>query len=384
MTSGRRDRPRYAALDAARGLGVIGIGLCNAPGFANLPDLAGMAPSAGSLLDRSLWVAIQTVAQGRFVSLFSLLFGFSLLWVGGDGTDPVKNRCLARRLGSLAAIGALHGGVLWWGDILLPYAASALLIRNFRGWPPGHLLVLGFTTWLLGILLLRVDGIAALMTVGHVAHQEVAPLAWSASSSILHDCIELLSENAREWVVLLPVSILSVFLTSAPLMLIGMGLYRAGVIVPVLAKILLRAGITSGIAGMVLLLPFALMVAGLIPSWTGMSLANVAFAMVTLRLLVAPFGALLWMAVPTLSLIILRLIAPLGRMALSAYLAQSLAARLSFIFLMRSDEVPLAYGEVVLLMTLFLVAEVVFALLWDQLTNRKQGPAEVLWRKAYR
>lgn len=122
-----RRQDRYVVIDAARGLGILGIGLCNAPGFAAPLSQAEQLPALASQMDRFLWVAEQTLMQGRFVALFSLLFGLSMLWVGGDGHDPAASARLTRRLRWLAAFGVLHGALLWWGDILLPYALTGLI-----------------------------------------------------------------------------------------------------------------------------------------------------------------------------------------------------------------------------------------------------------------
>jgi uncharacterized protein len=120
---------RSAGIDIARGLALLGIIVVNAR-FFFLPF--GSAVDAGVLpagLDRSPadWAAhdaIDTLATFKFMSLFSLLFGFGLAQQAARAAAAGRSRWHTglRRLGMLLVIGVLHGLLVWDGDILTLYA----------------------------------------------------------------------------------------------------------------------------------------------------------------------------------------------------------------------------------------------------------------------
>ncbi|WP_338421351.1 DUF418 domain-containing protein [Acetobacter conturbans] len=375
---------RYVAIDGARGLGVLGIGLCNAPGFAAPMSQAETLPHFQSLASRLVWVMEQTVMQGRFVALFSLLFGLSMLWVGGDGRDPVANTRLNRRLCWLALFGVLHGALLWWGDILLPYALTGLVLRPCRGWSARRLLSVGGASYLAGVLLLRMDGLIALCRGGHVAAS--ARPSQELSGSLLPEHVfsaltALLKENAGDWLTALPLSLPSVMLTSGPLMLIGMGLYRADYMLSCSSR--RKAGwfFFGGAGAACASLPFALMQAGFLPSWSHLPAPDLNFFAVTVRLLVAPLGALGWLWLVDRMRLPQRALAPVGRLALSAYLGQSLLARFSLVLLPRFYGAA-SYGPLMMLALVLVLAQAMGAALWCR--HGWPGPAEKLWRTLYR
>ena len=368
---------RLAAVDAARGLAIIGVGLCNVTGFAAPLSDAEAAPRLVSAGERGLWIAEQVLLQGRLVALLSLLFGASMLWVGGDGGESVRNARLNRRLVWLAVIGLLHGVLLWWGDILLPYAVAGLIVRGARGWPPRRQLIAGIVAYAAGMVLLRIDGALALLAP-HPAIATVAAHAaglpdgfWSAQAA-------LIGQNAHDWVAAVPQTSLATLLTSAPLMLIGMALVRLRWLVP--AELTRQAGalLLGGLAAVLVALPIALMQAGV---WsTGWTPEALTFWAVTLRLITAPFGALAWLAVAALLPRLQPVCAALGRLALSAYLGQSLLARLGFALAPRAFG-HIDYGVLMGATSAILVGQWGVALLWERKGWR--GPAEALWRRLY-
>ncbi|MFT8720614.1 DUF418 domain-containing protein [Acetobacter sp.] len=364
---------RYRTIDAARGLGVLGIGLCNAPGFAAPMGRAEQMPHLTSLTERLLWVAGQTLMQGRFVALFSLLFGLSMLWVGGDGRDPVANARLTRRLCWLAVFGVVHGALLWWGDILLPYALTGLIVRPCRGWSVRRLLIVGSAAYVLGVLMLRVDGLVALWSGGYV-ETGMAQDGFFPKPVL----VSFLRENATDWLSALPVSVPAVMLTSGPLMLIGMGLWRADRFLPRFSGWFLVGGMGAALVS----LPLALMQAGLLSiDRHGLRPSNLGFLAVTVRLLVAPLGALAWLWIVEHAESVQRALAPVGRLALSAYLGQSLLAR-GCLFLVPVLYGVAPYGPLMALASVLVLLQAVCAAIWCR--RGWPGPAEKLWRWLYR
>ncbi|WP_231290159.1 DUF418 domain-containing protein [Komagataeibacter europaeus] len=371
------------AIDGARGLGVVGIGLCNAPGFAAPMQQADVMPVLHTLPDCLAWIGVQVAMQGRFVALFSLLFGVSMLWVGGDGRDRRRSRRLRRRLGWLALFGMVHGMVLWWGDILLPYALTGLVISPYRRWSATRLLVVGSGAYLAGVGLLRMDGLVALLGTGHVAHGgQVATERHDVMLATHYPAAlaGLVGDNARDWLQALPVSLFAVMVTSGPLMLIGMGLYRSGYFLSCASSRRCAWFLPAGIGVCLLLLPLVLMQVRLCPAWQGARPTDVAFLLATIRLLGAPFGALAWLWLVDRIEWLQHMLAPIGRVALSAYLGQSIVARLGF------AGMPHFYGamDYAFLMCLtvpVVLFQVVVARIWCR--SGHTGPAEALWRFLY-
>ncbi len=166
---------RLRALDATRGLALLGIFLVNIGSFA-MPfgDFIQPAPGAGeSALDRALWVAGKALWEGRFYPLFSMLFGMGLViqWRRARHAGRGFVVPTIRRLGFLIVIGACHALAIWYGDILFMYGTIGLAMLFLVGRRPGTLLVIA------GCLLAILLAIAGLSAVG------IAVMERSAASS---------------------------------------------------------------------------------------------------------------------------------------------------------------------------------------------------------
>jgi uncharacterized protein len=124
---------RIASLDVLRGMAVLGILLANIPAFSG-PVWAFLSGSAVRTEPTSLVEALTLVfVTGKFRTPLAILFGAGLMlqfmrrspvpraWPGGY----VKRTLL------LAGIGGLHMLLLWSGDILFAYAMTALIVLWF-------------------------------------------------------------------------------------------------------------------------------------------------------------------------------------------------------------------------------------------------------------
>lgn len=124
---------RFALIDAVRGLALLGIlwvNFYNTAGFfiTNVP--------AG--LERNTVYLEQFLGYGKFISLFSLLFGvgFALQLERLRVRLSAARAALiySRRLGVLLVLGVLHYLFVWEGDVLHIYAAvGAALLLLSRG-----------------------------------------------------------------------------------------------------------------------------------------------------------------------------------------------------------------------------------------------------------
>lgn len=126
---------RYQLLDALRGFAVLGIFIVNMvasalAGFTNDAAKIWSAPGA----DKIWSVLLDTFIEGKFYSIFSLLFGIGFglqlqrhAHQGIDGLPVFK-----KRLWGLLLIGLLHMLLLWIGDILFLYAWLGFVLILFR------------------------------------------------------------------------------------------------------------------------------------------------------------------------------------------------------------------------------------------------------------
>lgn len=146
-------RQRIDCLDCARGIAVLGILLLNIIGFA-LPTAAYLNPAyvAGvSVSDKWVWLVVNVFAQGKFLAMFSLLFGASLFML-----IPHRPGWIKARLVWLVVFGLLHGILAWDGDILLAYGLVGLVCWRiiYRSQQDNALLRAGIVLYLIGVLLL--------------------------------------------------------------------------------------------------------------------------------------------------------------------------------------------------------------------------------------
>ena len=138
---------RILTLDVIRGVAVMGIFSVNVIGFAMI-EAAYINPAAygghtGANL--FLWAANMLVIDGKMRTLFSMLFGASMLLVieraekggrSGWGTH-------SRRMIVLLGFGLIHYYFIWFGDILTLYAVCGLIAFLFRRMEPEKLVALG-------------------------------------------------------------------------------------------------------------------------------------------------------------------------------------------------------------------------------------------------
>lgn len=153
---------RVQSIDALRGVAVLGILIMNIQSFSMI-SAAYINPAAyGDLngMNKVVWIISHLLADQKFMSIFSLLFGASILMF----CDSVQNkgylpaRFYYRRLFWLFTIGLIHGYIFWHGDVLVAYAACGALAFLFRRLSPWVLLALGliiftvpsFNYWLFG------------------------------------------------------------------------------------------------------------------------------------------------------------------------------------------------------------------------------------------
>lgn len=133
------DAERADVLDALRGFALLGIFVSHIPDFSgfNFMTAAGQAALDRFGVDGPAAMLQDFLIRGKFYSLFSLLFGigFAVQLASADRRGADFSRHFTRRLAVLLVIGLLHAS-LWYGDILKDYALIAFVLVLCRRWSP--------------------------------------------------------------------------------------------------------------------------------------------------------------------------------------------------------------------------------------------------------
>jgi len=382
------DKDRILLLDALRGLGVLGILLCNAPAFAfpyDLSDSVTAWPFGTGPQTMWVWLVTQWLFQRKFVTLFSMLFGISMFMVGGhknQGRGPI----LYRRLFWLLAFGIAHGFAIWWGDVLLSYALAGFVVAQARSWPARRLLFWGVGVWLVFAVLTAL-GLALLSgeppseTASEAAREAAKGAA--AIAAYRGDFLQSMIINARERLESLPYEPI-IFLLTTSLMMIGLGAYKTGVFTGEASKrtygVLIAVGLLALAATGWAYFTFALGGMAQPVLHLAEGLQTITAPMTTLAyvglMALAARSAGVWRKIPAV-------LAPVGQMAFTNYLSQSLIMTAIFYggrglgLYARLDRPALA---------LIVVAVWIVQILWSRwwLERFTMGPLEWVWRRLYR
>ncbi len=382
---------RIGSIDVLRGLALLGILVLNIQTFAMPFEAYGNAYGYGDIEGSNYWVFTGSMLLGdmKFMAIFSMLFGAGLvLFIERlQETGRPAYSIHYRRMLWLLAIGMLHAYLIWYGDILVTYALSGMIVVWCRRLPP----------WLLFIGGLCVVGVCSVLMLGSgVMIAEFAPekiMKMGPDASLRMESIEgQLQAYTGPWAeqmkhrIMASIEVQTVafifflFWRAAGLMLVGMALYRWGVFS---AKRSSRFYL--GMLGLGVLVGLPIVAYGLKTAWSVdwhpfkmqfmISQFNywgsilVAFGWIGLVMLLVRSGMARWFQ---------HALACVGRMAFSNYLLQSILC--TFIF----------YGhglgqfgswdrtEQMLLVLGLSIAQLIWSPLW--LAAYRFGPAEWLWR----
>ncbi len=231
-------KDRIHNLDMLRGWAILGILAVNAMAFAWPVELMmAEAPPPGDLTRADmigLWVT-DVFFSDKMRTLFTMLFGVSVFLVGGERSDGVRGKVLVRRLLWLGVFGALHGALLWYGDILLHYAYCGLLMMLMRSWTARRLLWIGgLVTLLWGVVAtLGLWGMANLPPEAAAQMEAGRP---SVSPESIAAAVEIyrsgwpggLIENLKAWGIFQLMASPFLIPITVPLMMVGLGLFKSG------------------------------------------------------------------------------------------------------------------------------------------------------------
>lgn len=366
---------RIDVLDMVRGLAILGIFILNIGGFA-LPSAAYLNPiytPAASATDIATWAVLSVLVQGKFLGMFALLFGATLMMLSRYSQPWNMARLLV-----LGVIGLLHTALLWDGDILLMYSltgvAACWIIHNVSSrWWLKLVPVLILTGLFLLFFLLSEDG-------------ELKLLYWQPSQEMLDyevliantggiagmlDRISTISGMLMMMVVQYGWQLLAMMLLGATLMKNGWlkGAYPLSHYRRLAAWLLIPS----------LLLQAVVMWLEYLNGWSVFWMGTIGYPLADILQPVQTTGliALFYGLQPQLKPVAACL-QRVGRTALSSYLLQSVCGVILFEYLgyfCQFDRLTL-----LAFVPLMWLINILFSTLW--LRYFSQGPVEWLWRQA--
>jgi uncharacterized protein len=138
---------RIEAIDVLRGLALFGVIAINVVFEFRVDIFEQFLPASGNLpaVDRALKQLLAAAVELKAFALFSFLFGVGLaIQFDRLANHPRRVALLVRRLVVLLLIGAVHLFLIWNGDILVEYAVAGLIVLPLL-YGPGWLALLAAT-----------------------------------------------------------------------------------------------------------------------------------------------------------------------------------------------------------------------------------------------
>lgn len=357
---------RLPVVDALRGLALFGILIANIP----------VSPHDENILS----LAVQLFIDKKFITIFSILFGFGFymqLIHAGERRMNFRSYFMIRML-ILLLIGCMHAYLLWFGDIIRDYAICGMFLLLIYKWSVKRIIIIAivFNVVLTGFVFIA-NGALGLQEYGYdTAIVREHPVATSYTrylfiNSRIDPFVNFVQDS--------PLTLVFCFGN----MLIGLAMAKAGLFQrPVQFNRMLKSfiwlGATVGIACSYL---FVLVSSGKLELdipliWlpfiivSGMLLQSLFYISAFIKLFQLPG----WQK-------FLGLFIPVGRMALTNYLLQTVFYLLFFFHWTHGLAL---YGKLNLVQT-YLAAVILFSIQvlisrwW--MKHHEHGPVEYVWKR---
>jgi uncharacterized protein len=383
---------RIEVLDVLRGLAVCGILIGNMQwfsGYGMMPEsLARQSPSTDQFTHFLLWVFV----EGKFYSIFSFLFGFGFALQIARALErgDTEATLFKRRLFWLLVIGVLHAYLLWAGDILSIYAVMGFVLILFRNKTNQSLLKWAAALILIPILtyLLIFALFVAFVPAEVVAKVNAAEMDfWQESIRKVQQSnyLQIISGYNLNYIVGRYASlILEARLPKILAMfLLGSYAYRQKFFQnlpshqPFIRRVLV-CGLLLGVAGNLAFATFAGAEAVFPPSPAGIvGVISYAFAVPALALGFIAAIATLWQRATWRH--VLGWLAPVGRMALTNYLLQTLICVFIFYGFGFGYFGKVGATSATLIALAIFLFQILLSALW--LRYFSYGPMEWIWRQ---
>ncbi|RUO80741.1 hypothetical protein CWI84_03920 [Idiomarina tyrosinivorans] len=381
---------RITLIDTIRGFALLGILLVNMVAFQKTP----FAEHVYGLNDTSsiglalTWIE-DLLIQGKFYTLFSMLFGFGfaifMQRAQAKGASP-RWRFLRRTVG-LLIIGFAHAVLLWGGDILMSYAITALLLLFFKNTKPKRLLVIA--TVLVSLMLLAIW--IGVIFAGQGPADEGAESFSAMAAGLVADAETIYRSGSfwqvtafrlKEWLAFFPTILngLPIYLAN---FLIGTALARSGIFSDVKGNqtFFKKAAIRGLLLGLPLAAFFASFAHQEVMNDKGLSVLqgaaiNAQFIS-NIALALAYIGLWGWLSHSDNGLA--QRLAQVGRLGLSNYLLQSLIFTTFFYGYGFGFYGQFAHWQLTLMAVACFLLQILLSGWYLQ--RFQQGPLEYLWRR---
>lgn len=383
---------RIEILDVLRGLAVCGILIGNMQWFSGYgmmpPAVAQQTPFA----DQLTHFLVHFFVEGKFYSIFSFLFGFGFaLQIGrAEERGDLKASLFKRRLFWLLVIGLVHAYLLWAGDIVSIYALMGFLLILFRKKTDGALLKWVFILLAIPILTYIV---LYVLFVAFVPPEAIAKLD-AAQVSFWNETVQTVPQSSYLQIItgynlnLIVGRYLGLFFDMRlpkllAMFLLGFYAYRRGFFQnlsshqPFIRRVLVY-GLILGLVGNVAFAALAGKEAVFPPSPAGIAgVISYAFGVPALALFFIALVAMLWQKAAWRRL--LTFLAPVGRMALTNYLLQTVICVLIFYGYGFGQFGRVGARGATLIALAIFIFQVLMSALW--LKYFSYGPLEWIWRQ---
>ena len=381
---------RIETLDVLRGFAILGILVLNIQSFA-MPGAAYTNPLAyGDLQGANfvVWYASQLFFDMKFNTIFATLYGagIALLTMRSADLRASRERFLHRSFW-LFLIGMAHAYLLWYGDILVNYAITGVLVMGARNWHAKTLLYVGLALLLVSLAVTTAMGYS-LPYWSEAERLDVANY-WSPSAAEMQAEIDgYLGSLGAQFETRLPATImmqtqgyLLLFLwRTTGLMLIGMALIKSGFLAGKLSNRLYALCMLPGLFIALPLIAWGIsrnlaadfnyeysMFHGMLPNHAGSFMLSLCY-----------ISGLILLCKAGQARALLGSFAAIGRTALSCYLLQTIiCTSLFYGFGLGWFGDVERTGQAMIVLAVW-VSLVVFARLW--LLWFRIGPFEWVWR----
>lgn len=388
---------RIAVIDILRGFALLGILIANMVHFST-PIIYLQLTELNiwtDLWDRWVQGTNTILVEGKFYTLFSFLFGLGFIFFIDRAKEKIARPRLLffKRLFVLFCFGIIHAYLIWYGDILMLYSVSGLLLLLFYYRKPRTLLI-----WAILFVFISI-GPMILMVLGAVYMESIHEGSWTeANQPFIEEMVgriessyyaygqgtfaELMNQRVVDVHFMLSYAIFTILII-LPMFLLGAYtgkkkmFQRVQEHLPFIKKVWL-VSLLLGLS-LNLLKYYSLQKMDInLPSMhdvyahLGMVIGDPALSIFYMTSIVLLVQKKVWLSRFTL-------LAPVGRMALSNYLLQSMVCTTIFY----SYGFGL-YGKVGLALSLLLAilifsVQVILSQFW--LKRYRFGPMEWVWRR---
>ena len=366
-------RKRFEQVDALRGLALFGILLANVPFAENI-----RTNTLTGQIDSTLSFLFHLLIEKKFITIFSILFGFGFYIQMRKAEDTGINfrTYYFKRMLILFLIGCIHAYLFWFGDIIRDYALCGIFLLFVYKWSLKKILITGIV-------------FSVFLTATVFIANSVSGPQYSYDTSIVGDHPLTNSYSKYLWINARIDPFVN-FLHDSPItlvfcfgnMLLGYWMAKAGFFQqPGKFKMARKKIIViGGLMGISASYTFWLVTSGkleLTPALLWLPYAIVAGMVLQSLFYISAFVSLFqfqwWKKV-------LSVFIPVGKMSLTNYLLQTLFYLLLFFHWTHGLQLfgKINMTETYLIAMLFFGTQVVFSKTW--LNYHDQGPIEAVWK----